>query len=944
MVWFFFWLLCTVPSINAQTKDALNIREFSYRNGLPARDINHIGQTQSGMMVICTSQGLFQFDGYEYFLYLEDFTELEDYRYKACYTAIFENNLLYLALEKEIICIDLITKKIISKIKIHEIIMKVFKNENKLHVFCSNGVIHTVKLPDFKIMNSMKHDDFQGIFQLPNKNYLVVSYNGIVSEFQPSGKLTTLQPVSRKSLEIYHWISKKGEIVGFSNDSGYLFYGDTNHCINNSIVKFYKEKYGPKNHDFYILVSQSYIDRIGNIWLVTNYGLFLIQKSQDNTNTLIPEVSMRGILQLKNGDLISGSYNGLYYKKKNSPEFERIETGAIGWSFIENPYKKDEIYILTAGHGISTYNTKTGKIRPAISNTTDLYLHNYQQLNDSIYLVFGQGIYFFNIHTHALKTIVDPKQFQHLFYSVLIINKELLLTGTSDGVYKIHTGKGTFEKTIPGECRWIVKTKKGAMAGVIGKGLYEINLLTLSHTAYQTNDLYQKSAVFPFSGMYLPKTDELLIGTGKGLFKIKLQNGVVYLLNSKNKEFNTNSLFLLNDNTLLAGGVAGLEEIDLIKSNSFQELQFQPVLSLIRRFRNNEYKESIPIAEDKKIIIAASEIETELYFSSPIDFLEKPFMWRYRIVGLIDNWVTKFNPNGRKASLVLTKLPHGNYTLEVQFQMPGSSWSPTKQWYLFVIPKWYNTIEFKVIIGIFLFLLVFFTLMFLNNRRRRKIQAKEKLEELRTQLMKSELRTLRNQVNPHMFANSMQTIQYFIYAKPKEEAAEYVSMYSRLMRKSLDNGANDMIQLQDEIKFIEIYCELEKMRRPDNLTVEIEIEKACIPERFVIPSMIIQPFVENAFKYCGVPEGQDRKNIKISFSISQNNLICHIFNSTKTENPTFIRKEVSGNEISATRIALYNELLKQKGGVEFVDHLYGFECIITIPHKYNSASEHTLSV
>lgn len=270
--------------------------------------------------------------------------------------------------------------------------------------------------------------------------------------------------------------------------------------------------------------------------------------------------------------------------------------------------------------------------------------------------------------------------------------------------------------------------------------------------------------------------------------------------------------------------------------------------------------------------------------------------------------------------------------MQIEVRKSNSEWSKTKNISFNVIPIWYKTLWFKILFVVLSIILVVFLVgLFYRYRNQKTLEAKN-LIELKSTLIQSELRTLRNQINPHMFANSMQTIQYYIYTKSKTEAADFVQKYSQLMRKNLDVGWQDLILLSDEIAYITDYCELEKMRRPENFEIDIVWPENLIPNTIKIPSLLIQPFLENAFKYSGINPGKSNIQIRVLFDFYEANMLkCTITNSTALPQTEMAAREVSGIEITKARFDLYNRALKQNGSVAFKSFDYNFESILHIP-------------
>lgn len=128
---------------------------------------------------------------------------------------------------------------------------------------------------------------------------------------------------------------------------------------------------------------------------------------------------------------------------------------------------------------------------------------------------------------------------------------------------------------------------------------------------------------------------------------------------------------------------------------------------------------------------------------------------------------------------------------------------------------------------------------------------------------------LRSQMNPHFIFNSLGAIQNFMYQSENKKASFYLGSFSALMRDILNHSREEMISLDEEIKTLSNYLELQKMRL--GFSYEVECSKDIDDEFTLIPPMLIQPFVENAIKH-GVADMHEKGVIKVAFSKSSENL------------------------------------------------------------------------
>jgi tetratricopeptide (TPR) repeat protein len=171
----------------------------------------------------------------------------------------------------------------------------------------------------------------------------------------------------------------------------------------------------------------------------------------------------------------------------------------------------------------------------------------------------------------------------------------------------------------------------------------------------------------------------------------------------------------------------------------------------------------------------------------------------------------------------------------------------------------------------------------LNERKIKEIEIiyetekKERESEmLRLQSTQLQHKALRAQMNPHFMYNALNAIQHYIVNNDSDLAGLYLSKFSTLMRSSLDFSESEIISLEDELNFIKDYLELnQKLRFENRMNFEIIVDEEIEEDIIGVPTMIIQPYVENAIEH-GI-RYKKGGTIIIEFSyFDDNNLRCVI--------------------------------------------------------------------
>ena len=169
----------------------------------------------------------------------------------------------------------------------------------------------------------------------------------------------------------------------------------------------------------------------------------------------------------------------------------------------------------------------------------------------------------------------------------------------------------------------------------------------------------------------------------------------------------------------------------------------------------------------------------------------------------------------------------------------------------------------------------------LADKEREKNLIREKLE--------TELKFLRNQTNPHFLFNTLNNI-YALARKKSDETADVVMNLSKILRFMLYESKKEQIKISDEIKILDDYIELEKIRYSERLTISF-IREIDNDNEQIAPLLMI-PFVENAFKH-GASESRFESFIHLEMKLQNGNLEFYIEN-TKEQNGKISSEENIG--------------------------------------------------
>lgn len=206
--------------------------------------------------------------------------------------------------------------------------------------------------------------------------------------------------------------------------------------------------------------------------------------------------------------------------------------------------------------------------------------------------------------------------------------------------------------------------------------------------------------------------------------------------------------------------------------------------------------------------------------------------------------------------------------------------------------------------------------------RTREIRKRYKLE---NELNMSTQKALISQMNPHFIFNALNSVNLFILKNDKLSSNLFLTNFTDLIRKVLDNSQFQFISLYDEIETLKAYMELEKARFANKFDYDITLNNIS-PNDYFIPAMILQPFVENAIwhGFSGI-EGNGRIRIELLkqasstliVSIEDNGVGREKAEKNKTENGK--TKKSYGTKLVENRLKLYNRLNKTDFRFEYQD-------------------------
>ncbi len=316
----------------------------------------------------------------------------------------------------------------------------------------------------------------------------------------------------------------------------------------------------------------------------------------------------------------------------------------------------------------------------------------------------------------------------------------------------------------------------------------------------------------------------------------------------------------------------------------------------------------------------------------------KSTQYEYQLKGLDNNWIPT-----TQSQVNFSYLSPGSYSFFLRAQNGEVVWSEKKQMTAFYIrpalwQRWWFWPAIALLIGLGIAWLVYLRF----KRREQRTTLLREIEDYKHKALSA-------QINPHFMFNALNSIQSYILKNDKKNANKYLSNFAKLMRLTLDNSLETQISLAQELEALELYMSLEAIRFSKKFEYEIQVAPEIDTTKTKIPSLLIQPFVENAIWHGIMHKAESNGKIWIRIKREGEMLQCEVEdNGIGRKKAAEIKKsshrlkhKSAGMSITEKRLQLLNSLKKFKYNYQITD-LYkdgqpsGTKINFSIPHILNS--------
>ncbi|MEX0291136.1 MAG: tetratricopeptide repeat protein [Flavobacteriaceae bacterium] len=227
----------------------------------------------------------------------------------------------------------------------------------------------------------------------------------------------------------------------------------------------------------------------------------------------------------------------------------------------------------------------------------------------------------------------------------------------------------------------------------------------------------------------------------------------------------------------------------------------------------------------------------------------------------------------------------------------------------------------NAIIGGLAFILLLAGLLFYIFRQRvknQKLVSKKNAEIIevnyKQQLSELEMKALRAQMNPHFVFNCLNSINRMILGGDIKDASSYLTKFSRLIRKVLENSEKSTVSVSDELTMLKAYIQLESLRFKGKISYKTEIDKNINLDTTFIPSMVLQPLVENAIWH-GLMHKETGGTIMLSIAKADNVLKCSVEDdgvgrekNVALRSNSFMKEKSMGLQLTSERLKVMGKL------------------------------------
>lgn len=663
-------------------------------------------------------------------------------------------------------------------------------------------------------------------------------------------------------------------------------------------------------------------DKSGNYWISTNNeGLILVPKYLQKFKRLRLNFKTPDIINIyrdRGKWFLFDDKSNLYMtdleynliKKIHLPELHKSYPEISNYWFYPD---STEGYYIASAYGVyyllSDFTLQTIP-SPQVSSNKDFYYNSEQR---SLVIGAGGGLYVWNHKTNVVKAATHHSAFVRISH-VSKYNAGYWCTNDLGMIAHYEQDRGLQQDTnINKKISFSTSVGGKLVYAVEGEGVYQYNQHSKKRTLILADDNFH---------YYLKSKDGFWVANNNYISKVSYLNGdyrvVRKYLNTKwilyDEIYNISECdseaFLLCDKGIIQMPDMSFNYVD-------SEFQHSCHVSSVSNGGNNFYFNKT----DTTFAHKYSNNSITIRFSSNSTSYLGNVHYMYSIAGEEDRWSLAEN-----STVSFPKLAPGRY--EIHFKACVDNLdicSDETTFFLIVSPLWWQTVIFKLfVLVVFLSIVV---LLFMLRSRKIKANADQKVK-LEREIAELELSALQSQMNPHFIFNSLTSIQSLMNSHEIETAENLLQNFSLLVRSYLELSRNKSISIEQEIKTLRLYTDMEQMRFDNSFDVRYYIRNSSTKNQsdIHIPPMLIQPFVENAINHGLYHLENSDGCLKIFFLIQESYTIVIVDdNGVGRKVAEKLRGKLFpaiGNNLISERISIINQSKQSKISLTIKDKTY----------------------
>jgi ligand-binding sensor domain-containing protein len=385
-----------------------------------------------------------------------------------------------------------------------------------------------------------------------------------------------------------------------------------------------------------------------------------------------------------------------------------------------------------------------------------------------------------------------------------------------------------------------------------------------------TFDHFTEEDGLPHNSLYdiLPDDNgNLWISTSRGLTKFNPGSKTFRNYDTRDglqgEDFNSGAYYKSETGEMFFGGLSGFNSFhpDSIRNNP----HVPPIVITNFQKFNKNVQLNTPIHHINQLELTYKDYVFSFEFAA-LDFA---FPDKNRYAYMMDGFENEWNYSRNRRFVTYTNLDPGEYIFRVKGSNNDGIWDQTGTALAITIaPPFWKTWWFTSLSGGLILILIILIINRIKSREQKMAEIDRKISDLK-------MKALASQMKPHFVFNIINAIQYLISNNEQKAALDYMSKFAKLLRLSLDNSLKSTISITDELKFLNLYLELEQFRFENNFDYKIQVDSKIDSDNVEIPIMCIQPVVENAVIH-GLSHSKEKGDLNISFFCEEDKLFCKV--------------------------------------------------------------------